>query len=683
MATAATPTRVAGGKQPPVQIQTKQPNRIVLTTPAYRLSVSTRNGRLIDLIDRRMGAHLVSGQDGCAWGLTLSDGGAFGGCAFAGKASARFSHEWARARSTLTLRYRSGRQGSASATVTIVARPDFLDLRLSLRPGFAQPVSAVTFPADLESTTSSLSAAYTPTFLPGVRLLPGFFETPHRNVARYPSRWAFADFVAADIGRSHLALYSVNPAPSPIAPVDVGVISETAGACSGPAFCLTHAFQTWLRPGERWTSPVVRLRVGGSAERSILAYRDENGISRYPSLREKLGAKLDTLARAPLVKADPWKGLPRFDAWSESLRRLPSPSLLHPVAFQPRGHDEEYPDFLPPDERWGTSADFNRALNVARSLGQIVMPYLNVTWWDNEAPSVRELPPSLTPADIAMQTPAGDAVSEQFGEKDGYIVSPFVPYVRDRVSRLFEEWQRDVPVECLFFDQIGARVWRRDFNPSEPSPIAYEDGWIETFSRYRDRCLMSEDGWDRLADAFVGFHGGLLDMEREHRWPDEYWGEGNWEPYPLALWLLHDKVLMYQHDLYPGTFTFDPEVLLFNIAFGIVLSTKWDGASSLDNPWLSLAGRVQRALGPHYAGQALTRYRDLAKGVTESRFGDDYTVIANWNPSMPYEVDGYQVAPLGFLARDGAGRVLAGTFGDRWHGVTIPSGGRAAVGSGD
>jgi hypothetical protein len=42
-----------GGKQPPVQIDATQPNRVVLTTPAYRLSLSKHNGRLIELIDRR------------------------------------------------------------------------------------------------------------------------------------------------------------------------------------------------------------------------------------------------------------------------------------------------------------------------------------------------------------------------------------------------------------------------------------------------------------------------------------------------------------------------------------------------------------------------------------------------------------------------------------------------------
>jgi hypothetical protein len=657
-------------KSSPVTLNTKLRKRLVLTTSAYRLSLSKDNGALIELVDRRTGTRVLRGQAGCTWALTLGGGDDFGGCSYGRSGENRFSYRWARKASRLTLTYDGAK---ASATVTVTAAPAHIDLQLTVRHDFPRPASAVLFPADVSADVSSTSGVYTPTFLPGIRLLPGFFSAPRRNVERYPSRWAFADYLAADVGRSHVALYSVNPAPSPVAPVDVGVISETDGACGGGAYCLTHAFQTWLSRGDEWKSPLVRLRVGGSVEQSILAYREENGIGGYPSLESKLGSRLDTLARAPLVKLDPWKGLPRFDQWGPYLERLPSPSLLHPVAFQPGGHDEDYPDFLPPDSRWGSLDDFNRTLGQARSSGDIVMPYLNVSWWDTQAPSVRELPAPLTARDIAMQTSAGDAVTEQFGDKDGYITSPYVPYVRDRVARLMEEWRTEAPAECLFFDQIGARPWRRDFNPAAPSPIAYQDGWLETFSRYRDRCLMTEDGWDRLADAFVGFHGGVLQMQREHRWPDTRWGAGNWEPYPLALWLLHDKVLLYQHDLYPGTLAFDPEVLLYDVAFGMVTSTTWDGeTNSLDSPWPTLAGAVQRALGPSVVGRPLTAYRQLAANVTESEFGG-YTVVANWSPTAAFEHDGYRIAPLGFLARGEDGRVLAAALGDRWTNVTIPS----------
>jgi hypothetical protein len=270
------------------------------------------------------------------------------------------------------------------------------------------------------------------------------------------------------------------------------------------------------------------------------------------------------------------------------------------------------------------------------------------------------LPAPQTPASISVQDPGGAPVTEQFGDHDGYVVSPSAPSVRHRAQAEIERWRTDVPADCLFFDQIGARPWRRDFNPASTSPLAYDDAWLSLFAPYGDRCLMVEDGWDRLASSFSGFQGGLLLMEREHSEPDTHWGAGNWQPYPLADWLLHDKVLLYQHDLYEGTMTIDPEVLTWNEAFGFILSYDW--SAGLGGRWLGIASAFQRALGPYYAGVALTSYRQLADGVTETRFGS-YSVVANWTGSS-YELDGYSIAPRGFLARTDDGSLVAGEFAD-------------------
>ena len=95
---------------------------------------------------------------------------------------------------------------------------------------------------------------------------------------------------------------------------------------------------------------------------------------------------------------------------------------------------------------------------------------------------------------------------------------------------------------------------------------------------------MVEDGWDRLARDAVGFHGSLLMMSRELDLPNTYFGAGNWQPYPLATWLFHDKVLLYQHDLYDGTMAIDLEVLTWNMAFGLVSSYSWDALGPADEP---------------------------------------------------------------------------------------------------
>jgi hypothetical protein len=308
----------------------------------------------------------------------------------------------------------------------------------------------------------------------------------------------------------------------------------------------------------------------------------------------------------------------------------------------------------------------------AHQLGLVVMPYLDISWWNLKSRTMQSLE---RPADVAVQNRLGQPRLEKYpGDHDGYVVSPYVPVVRDQLARMMDEWRTEVPADCVFFDQIGARPWVRDFNPAAPTPISYADGWLAALAPYSSRCVMVEDGWDRLAQTSVGFHGSGLMMMREHDSLNDYFGPGNWQPYPLADWLFHDKVLVYQHDLSPTTMTDDPEVLLWNAAFGYVLSYSWSGLeNTLYSPWLDLVGSFQRTLGPLYAGRPLTGYRTLAPNATESDFGD-YSVVANWSATTSYPTDGYGLAPHGFLARTADGSVVAGAFADSFGGVPLSDG---------
>ena len=367
------------------------------------------------------------------------------------------------------------------------------------------------------------------------------------------------------------------------------------------------------------------MRVGGTVEQSLVRLSRRQRHRQVSVARgEGRDARLDKLVRAPLIKADLWKGLPEFNQWAAPLQQLPSPALIHPVAFQSGGFDEAHPDFLPPDPRWGSSADFNSMAANARSLGQLVMPYLNVSWWDTTAPSVQALPSPLEPKDIAVQNLRGNPVTEQFGPHDGYIVSPHVSAVRKRIQGVFEEWKTDVPVDCLFFDQIGARPWRRDFNPAAPYAARVLRRLALVVRAVRPAL---RDGGGRLGPAGRDVlrlpRRSAADVAAVRMAERPAGAQGNWEPYPIAGFLFGDKVLMYQHDLYEPTMTIDPETLLFNVAFGFVLSYAWDGEreeASLTNPWATLVGQVQRTLGPHYAGKRLTGFRSVAPNVTESMF---------------------------------------------------------------
>src|SRR5262249_23919125 len=161
-------------------------------------------------------------------------------------------------------------------------------------------------------------------------------------------------------------------------------------------------------------------------------------------------------------KADLKNGVP-FAQWGPELARLLSPVLLHPVAFQSGPFDSTDPDFLPPDPAVGTTDDFRAAVEQAHTLGDLVMPYLNATWWTVSSPTLTALPGPLTIDDVSVQNRLGQARLEGFSDLPGYIVSPYALFVRQRFADLLDQWRTDVPVDCLFFDQIGARPWLRDF----------------------------------------------------------------------------------------------------------------------------------------------------------------------------------------------------------------------------
>lgn len=651
------------------------PDRIQIRNDAYALTLSKTNGAITGLTDLQAGSQLTTGsQKGCLWRIEFDRAlnHQRGGCDYAAGAIDSFTYRWDEISTTLVMTYTSRSQAAqgltAVATIWATAQA-FFDLQLKLVNGYSTDgtsvIRSVEWPAALVMEEAAVEWAYAPFPSPGVRLDPRFFAEDRGALVTYPSDWAFADFLALDSAGGHLALYTVNPAPAPIQPVRLGFSDEPIP--NPTRFSLYHSLYSWIKPGATWQSQTVRIRVGQPVVESIRAYRIDNSIDAYPSLADKLGEQQSQFLRAPLIKMDLHHIGKPFAQLMTDLARLPTPALIHPVAFQLRGHDEQGPDYLPPDSRWGTVADFRAFTQAAQQLGLLVMPYTNPTWWDEESPTLQNLAP-LTIADIAVQTTPKQPTYERYGTHGGYTVTPYHPFVQQRLAQLLAQWQTAVPVDCVFDDQIGARAWNYDFNPVAPTPLAYSDGWLAYTQKYADQCLMTEMGWDRLAATEVGFHGTLLTWARSTEGVTKRLGAGNWTPYPLANWLYGDKVLFYQHNLAGETMTGDPGVLTWNLAFGTMLSYALVDSDydPLGNPWLELTGVLQQTVVARLAGRLLDSYQERSREVTESRFGD-MTVLANWSPLLTYDIDGHRIAPGGFYVDSTDQSVMAGVFSHRFN----------------
>lgn len=632
----------------------------------YEIGLRKSNGAIAYITDKSTGQHVTLGSRyECLWGAVFPNGTPtyVGGCSYNASWPNRFSYAWSASTDTLVLNYTpdpaSAHRVTARVDVTASEGSSF-DMKLHLQNNWGHVLDSVLFPSDTVFVESDIQEALLP-ILPGVALEPAFFSQNRSFTAKYPGDpGMFADYVSLSSTKGQISIYSLYDGGG-LRPADMGFIHDEAYVPDSTYYY--HAFGARIGDGGVWDSPRLRVHIGLSPEQTLMAYRLDNGIDRFPGLQAKLGSRYTQIVQSPLYKADADKlGMP-FSQYPALLDQVPSPGILHPVAYQLGGHDHNYPDFLPPDPRWGTTADLVAMFQQAHARGLLVMPYINPTWWDGESPTLKHLPPGITITDLAVLDDHGVPRIECYNGICGYVMSPWPTFVKQRLDQLVDQMTVDVPSDMLFEDQIGARPWLYDHNAASEYPTSYIDGWLIHVWAYRGALLMTELGFDRLAKAEVGFHGSVLLPQRLGSTAN-WWGTGTWHPYPLALMLTRDKVLFYQHDLVPKTFTFDKATLAWNMAFGYMLSYdlfRSDDGGGVDSQWLGLVAAFQKHVFSRYANERVTNYASLYANVTQTSF-ESFTAITNWDDSNPYAVAGYVLPPQGAMTKKNDGTVVAGVF---------------------
>ncbi len=672
------------------------PDILILGNAHYELVLSKWNGAIRSITDKATGQHVSDGSD-CVWGAVFYDQTTDyeGGCLYGAAASKRFAYTWNAANRALTLTY-TGDPGSpyrVNAQVIITASPQlWFDMALTLHNLWRYELDDVIFPSHLKLARADVRQALMPV-LPGVMLTEPFFRAGRDYIADYPNLFADFQWIATTKGR--LGLYSLYDGTQ-IRPVSIGYFSFRDHP---ETLLLDHSFHAKVPVGRTWRSPTVRLRVGQDLTTAVGAYRSDNGLDALPSLRAKLGSRYQRVASSPLLKLGMTDFPPnRFGDFPTLLRNAPTPAILHLVSYWQYGFDENYPDLLPPDAGLGATADFAAMVRTLQGRGFLTMPYSNPTWWDDESPTFRQ----LNPAEVVLYeaphvpryecytiSPAPPPCTAENARRDspfnrahpyemlhgGYAVSPWAPAVTARLRQQVAELTEQVPNDILFQDQIGARSNYADYGAFAPGATAYAQGWLQHTRSLSGKLLMTEGGFDRLAETEVGFHGGLL-LDEMTGAAEERWGDhAGWHVFPFAPMLVRDKVLFYQHNLAPASMTASKQVLSWNASQGFMLTynlTETAYGGGLSSPWLAVVSAFQRHVFARYADARITGYEHLATNVTRTTF-DGFSVTANWDAAQPFTAGAHRLAPSGMLIASNNGTLTAGIF-TTYNGAALSSG---------
>ena len=482
--------------------------------------------------------------------------------------------------------------------------------------------------------------------------------------SKYPAQFAdFARLETAD-GRS-AAVYGLQPRPAdkawenphPFNPATTAVGSDGKGGW------YDHQFALYLKKGEAWVSPKVRIALGGTLQGALADYSVGNGFVR--TLAEKVGnqEKLERLKRAPLYKSE-------VNAANaiRMLERLPVPTLYHFTTYLKGGFDKEYPDHFPVNRKlFGTEEDLRRVISVAHEKGHLICPYTNPTWWCDHPKGPTFMEKGEGALLVNMDgTHRHETYSK--GKVDGWQVTCRHPDAQEANRRTLDRFVRDFPVDFVFQDQVGARDWIYDLNPAANGATDMPESYIamnEEDSAHA--ALMTEDGWDRIAEnnvALCGCNWWIFPFGQSHGGKRNYkekFPADTWEIEPISLYLFHDKCLFYSHDL--AGFVKTPALLAWTLGCGYQISyeNRRYEKDEAERNWYEWLHLLQRLVVSRIAGQRLVRFRHdrtefIRRGGDLTRDADDGTICARYGDvevsvnlgDVERTVNGRRLAPYGW-----------------------------------
>jgi len=479
----------------------------VLDNTYYQAAFSEENGCIRHIIDKKTGKSVCLGNlDEALWKLYFRDRTSISSNQFAAENEDKhFSYTLSG--KELIMSYESA---DVNVKVVFVASGHYLDSKVTV----ANPrevVLTLNYPQKTTFNVDSLNRFHFPHDL-GVAFKKPFYTAGHNSQSfaqgtyssgygdvhtqggRYPN--LFSDFVFLDSKDGTMGIYGIQPEESIFVPCTLCTASDP-GRRSVPYY--DHSFNTYVKPGEEWISPVLRIEVSTSLKEAIQTYCQGNGFKR--TLVDKMKAEVYDKFRKSVLLHYRSRKLARGEhfTFKEDTKALDkfaefSPIQMHISDYMMGNFDKQYPDMLPPNPVKGTMEELKRFYDRAHELGMIVCPYDNPTWFCEAppAPSLEEHGDSVLAKDLD-----GDVVREYYYGNEGYALTfahPILKKIRERNIKLFTQ---DLPSDIIMQDQLGARSWIYDTNPAAGVPYAYTQGIINIAKEDCEHVpLSTEDGFD-------------------------------------------------------------------------------------------------------------------------------------------------------------------------------------------
>ncbi len=621
--------------------------QLTIDAAKYQIVFDKVNGSIVAITDKATNGKVAYGnKNGTSW-YSRAGGSP---TEIVDSKACPMTYTWLAASNTLTFHYTGGLTVDVKVTASDA---EWIELAAQAMNTRTAVIDTFGFPANLLLNAAEVKDAFYPRD-PGITLSKAFFATRKSFVEVYPGH-IFADFLAVQTTNGSLALYSKGKDKN-LENTMVGYMDANAGANS----IMVHKYSCAVAPGQTRIFPPVAIRIGDSYIGAGIAYRNDNGFDKFPSLAEKLGAKKDRFFSEVVYKWDmPAANLSFAQSKAGIVDKLPLPGILLPVTFQNAKHDAKYPDFLPPNPLFGTTDGMKEFVSYAHQKGSLVYPYVNFSWWDITSPTLQNLPSGVTVGGISDRT-------ETYSGTTGVDVIPDNAFVLQRTKQ-----ERDllcapanVGLDGLLEDQWGVHpmLTTAHFNAVQTN--------LATAKAYN---LGTECGIDVQAQYLATFMGSMLDWDV--RWPDVTTAYSFY--FPMEGVMLRDKVLLYQHGLSQIGWTHSKANLRWNIAYGYQLSSSVflyadtptspapedfpkDGLHIDDNPWIKVAGEFQKYVLSQYADETVTNFEAAGNGNYKTTF-KSFASYSSWN-NQPYVVNGHTISANGVAAIALNGYSLAGVF---------------------